>query len=55
MLKADVRAVPETMLIHDVVFDTANTLRVKHLSSDAVPDIVNLHFYSPYSIEGVLV
>lgn len=54
-LKADVRAVPDTMQIHDVTFDTADTLRVKHLSSDERADIINMHFYAPYSIEGTLV
>ncbi len=54
-LNADVRAVPDTMQIHDVTFDTADTLRVKHLSSDERADIINMHFYAPYSIEGTLV
>jgi hypothetical protein len=51
-LKADVRAIPGTMRIHDVTFESADTVRVKHLSSDSRADIVHLHFKAPYAIGG---
>jgi hypothetical protein len=53
LLKADVRRVPGTMCIHDVTFESPDTLLVKHLSSDARADVIHLHFKAPYSVDGV--
>lgn len=52
VLKADVRRVPGTMTFHEVTFDSACVMRVKHLSTDQKADIINLHFRRPFSIDG---
>ena len=51
-LKADVRRVPGTMTLHEVMFDSVDTMLVKHLSSDTRADVVHLHFRQPFHIEG---
>ncbi|MHB1955042.1 MAG: hypothetical protein ACYCOU_14995 [Sulfobacillus sp.] len=51
--KPDVRRVPGTMGFHEVSFLSADTLRVKPLSTDEHDDIVHLRFNTPYCPPGL--
>lgn len=49
-LKPLVRAIPGTMKLHQVEFDSATLLRVKQLSSDPDCDNINLRFGKPWHL-----